>query len=159
MTSAPADPTPNEPQTDAPPVKLTPEQLDIVMSLGKRAVNGYLDFPKAWEVIGELITAAENAGWDRGQRGLFTGSTDRIPEGFISIGVYGVYLNNSGKLVVLGEPTQNDDEEKGHNCDAMGCGSFDHAIINVDIPWWQVDAIIINDTDDVLQSPGAKGTK
>lgn len=40
--------------------KPTKEQRDIVLEMGDSAVNGYLDFERAWAVIGKAIRAAQN---------------------------------------------------------------------------------------------------
>jgi hypothetical protein len=34
---------------------------------------------------------------------------------------------SEGEVIVLGSPPESDDEETGHNCDAMGCG-YDHVL-------------------------------
>ncbi len=41
-----------------------------------------------------------------------------IPEGYVPIRAY----VNTTTIVLSGEPAKVDDEETGHNCDAMGCG-------------------------------------
>lgn len=30
------------------------------------------------------------------------------------------------EIIVMGEPPDSEDEETGHNCDALGCGSLGH---------------------------------
>ncbi len=50
----------------------------------------------------------------------------RAPEGHFMVEAF---MNDQGRLVIMGEPDQDwdiDGEDPGHNCDEMGCGSFDH---------------------------------
>lgn len=32
------------------------------------------------------------------------------------------------EIIVLGDPPHSDDEESGHNCDWMGCGTLSHVL-------------------------------
>ena len=54
------------------------------------------------------------------------------PDGFVKVAKAEVFVNRkTGSLIILGEPPGEDrveDEETGHNCDAMGCG-WDHVVI------------------------------
>ena len=52
---------------------------------------------------------------------------DRLPAGYWPIPTYGV-LTNGSKIVVLGEP------DDTHDCDAMGCGTFDHVVAIAVLP-------------------------
>lgn len=45
---------------------------------------------------------------------------DRLSKGFFPVEAY---LNEQGRLVIMGEPGENDAR---HNCDEMGCGTLDH---------------------------------
>ena len=59
--------------------------------------------------------------------------TDRVPEGFVKLKTYGAYVSwNTRELVVLGEP------EAAHDCDFMGCGSFDHVIVRSKLSFIQL---------------------
>lgn len=39
----------------------------------------------------------------------------------------------SNDVVVVGTPDESEDEETGHNCDAMGCG-WDHVLYRIPLP-------------------------
>lgn len=41
---------------------------------------------------------------------------------------------HDGHLVVTGTPASDEDEETGHNCDAMGCSSISHVVFRIPIP-------------------------
>lgn len=59
------------------------------------------------------------------------------PDGYYPIPVREVYTNGN-KLVVLGNPDENEDEESTHNCDAMGCSSCgNHVLFITELPEWQ----------------------
>lgn len=54
----------------------------------------------------------------------------KIPQGFTELkNVYAVFVSENNEIVVLGIPKESEDEETGHNCDYMGCGSLDHVIL------------------------------
>ena len=53
----------------------------------------------------------------------------RIPEKY----QVDYHYTNGKEIVIMGEPSEQ------HNCDAMGCGSFDHVLIR--IPFENIDAI------------------
>jgi len=54
---------------------------------------------------------------------------DDVPEGYHKLNATEVYTNGD-TLVVLGVPdSENEDEETGHNCDQMGCGSIGPHVI------------------------------
>ncbi len=45
----------------------------------------------------------------------------KTPNGFVRQHV-DVYATPDGRFVIVGTPLDSEDEERGHNCDAMGCG-------------------------------------
>ncbi len=53
--------------------------------------------------------------------------------------VTAVYINEAGKLVILGDP----DLVPGHNCDQMGCGSLDHVIFRTDVPEYWLNSELV----------------
>jgi hypothetical protein len=61
----------------------------------------------------------------------------RCPEGYYMVEAF---MNGKGRLVIMGEPSEDD---PGHNCDEMGCGSFDHVaeIVQIDNPR-QIDEVM-----------------
>lgn len=54
----------------------------------------------------------------------------RIPKGARLVEAW----EHNGHLVVMGTPAREEDEETGHNCDAMGCSSVSHVVLRVPIP-------------------------
>lgn len=50
---------------------------------------------------------------------------DRTPEGTR------IAYFHDGQFILNGDPEPSDDEETGHNCDAMGCSSVEHVIERV----------------------------
>ncbi len=57
---------------------------------------------------------------------------DRVPEGYVGLDICGAYIKGN-EFILLGDP----DEQDNHNCDAMGCGTFEHVLIRCEIPEWQ----------------------
>ena len=55
----------------------------------------------------------------------------RVPKGHHKVSVYEVFTNGC-QLVILGEPPDGDDECQ-HNCDEMGCGTFDHVLFRINL--------------------------
>lgn len=51
---------------------------------------------------------------------------DRLPKGFFKLDAY-----TDGNQIVLCGPLAMEDEE--HNCDQMGCGSFNHVLYRYSI--------------------------
>jgi hypothetical protein len=58
-------------------------------------------------------------------------SDDRTPSGYWEIEAY----TNGNQIVILGIPPE--DEEMNnppfHNCDQMGCGTFDHVVARIPV--------------------------
>jgi hypothetical protein len=47
-----------------------------------------------------------------------------------------------GRLYIIGRPPSDDDEETGHNCDAMGCGSAGpHVLARIELTPEQLHAL------------------
>jgi len=60
-------------------------------------------------------------------------NNDFLPDGFKDLQIEGVALYSDGKkLVICGEPPENDEEAEIHNCDAMGC-NWEHVLMVFDI--------------------------
>lgn len=60
-------------------------------------------------------------------RPLALKTPDGIPAGFTQMDKYTrVYVSDKW-LLVTGTPDESEDEETGHNCDAMGCG-WEHVL-------------------------------
>ena len=58
---------------------------------------------------------------------------DRVPDGFVGLDIYGAYINyETREIVLLGEP------EPAHDCDFMGCGSFDHVLVRSNLSFIQL---------------------
>lgn len=58
-------------------------------------------------------------------------SKDLIPKGATLVEAY----RTEREIIVMGWPPESDDEETGHNCDAMGCGSCgSHVIYRLSLP-------------------------
>lgn len=84
------------------------------------------------------------------QEPTLLGMTEQLRGGRAS-----VYLEG-GDIVVTGAPAKSDDEEKGHNCDAMGCAQ-EHVVLRVPRSVKTLDeqlrklgelAIAVDDIDD-----------
>lgn len=70
---------------------------------------------------------------------------DRVPEGYAGLDICGAYIKGN-EFILLGEP----DEQSDHNCDAMGCGTFDHVLVRCEIPEWQAVQLRVQLTDGGL---------
>ena len=55
---------------------------------------------------------------------------DLIPKSAILVEAY----LTDREVIVMGRPPESDDEETGHNCDAMGCGTLSHVIYRIPLP-------------------------
>lgn len=55
---------------------------------------------------------------------------DDIPKGYWKLNATEVYTNGEA-LVILGIPSEIEDDETGHNCDEMGCGSVGPHVIAI----------------------------
>lgn len=56
---------------------------------------------------------------------------DRTPKGFWKLDAY----TNGYQIIILGEPPQDlpEDGPLYHNCDEMGCATFDHVLVRLPI--------------------------
>ena len=51
---------------------------------------------------------------------------ERLPQGWRQLQYVEVFINeDNSKIIIQGEPCECGE----HNCDEMGCGSFDHTLI------------------------------
>ena len=51
-------------------------------------------------------------------------------DGYLPIPDAEVWVHLESKdIIVFATPSEFDDEETGHNCDEMGCSSFDHIVL------------------------------
>jgi hypothetical protein len=58
---------------------------------------------------------------------------DMIPKGAELVEAY----MTAREIIVMGQPPEDDDEETGHNCDAMGCG-LSHVLYRMPLPNKQI---------------------
>ena len=57
---------------------------------------------------------------------------DRLPDGYVPIRAY----SDGDRVVICGNPPDEEqitDPEQGHNCDEMGCGTLDHALVSLEL--------------------------
>lgn len=79
---------------------------------------------------------------------------DRVPAGgWSGLDICGAYVKGN-EFILLGEP----DEQSDHNCDAMGCGTFEHVLIRCDIPEWQAAQLRVQLTDGGLPASDSLST-
>jgi hypothetical protein len=59
---------------------------------------------------------------------------ERTPKGWRELNAYSVYVNQDmTRIIVCGDPQDEDEEECNHNCDYMGCTSVSHVILRADL--------------------------
>lgn len=59
---------------------------------------------------------------------------DYVPSGYTRIDAT-VWIGLKD-VVITGQPEESDDEETGHNCDAIGCG-WDHVLYRIPLSDWK----------------------